>query len=63
MRKWLRQWLGITAIEERLAAAPREALDQARIVAEWMDERARHPPGSPKHVAFTNRLREFGIGD
>lgn len=63
MRKLLRQWLGIVAIEERLAAAPREALDQARVIAEWMDERAKHPPGSPRHVAFTNRLRGLGVGD
>lgn len=36
-------------------------LDEQRTVAEWAAERAKHPLGSPKRVAFTNRLRSLGV--
>lgn len=35
------------------------ARDQATI-DEWIAERAKCAPGSPKHTAYTNRLREVG---
>ena len=65
MRNWLRKWLGIVALEARLAEMPAAQLAEAQVVAQWMLEREQHPPGSPKHIALTNRLRSMGaeVGD
>lgn len=31
------------------------------LIEEWKAERAAAEPGSPKHTAYTNRLKELGV--
>lgn len=61
LKRWLKGWLGITALEEQVRCAPAAARNTSAVVADWMLEREKHPPGSPKHIAFTNRLTSLGV--
>lgn len=61
MRNWLRRWLGIEALEQRISAMPASAQHDAAMIAAWTLEMQRHPPGSPRHTAFANRLRSLGV--
>lgn len=66
MLNWFRQLFGLSKLEERVRVlenlvAMRPVVRGMSIAQEWRAEREKHPVGSPKHLAFTNRLKSLGV--
>ena len=61
LKQWLKKWLGITALEEQVCYMPPAAKQTSAVIDDWILEREKHLPGSPKHIAFTNRLTSLGV--
>jgi len=45
---------------DRIAAA-KKTPPSPELIKLWTSERGRHPKGSPRWIAYTNRLRELGV--
>jgi hypothetical protein len=61
LKRWLKNWLGITALEAAMQHRPAVQKTEHALIAEWTALRDALPPGSPKHTALTNRLRSLGV--
>ena len=66
MFNWIRRKLGIDVLESRvlhleqlLKRSPVRA-SEAALIAEWVREMSEQPVGSPKYIAFKNRLESLG---
>lgn len=59
LKRWLKNWLGITALEAQIRVPA--VAQTAGVIAEWTAAREQYPAGSPKHIAFTNRLKSLGV--
>ena len=66
MRNWFKQLFGLSRLEERVRAlenlvAMQPVARDMTAAQSWRTERDKHPAGSPKHIAFTNRLKSLGM--